>query len=333
MKDTRNKIDSSTTKNIELVLNRYLSKKYDWFDKIKIDTIGYSPGAYGHFAPDGVIFVDKDWLYEKWREYHYEGPFPDLEDEDLEISLGDFIGGTISEQLRDEFISVFIAVTPLSRPKYISWSWLRVKTKENKEEDLRESIRKVLKEDSRLKQTVKKYIEQFGLQQTAKIMGISLTKLVEISEHPIDSEIAYELLFENFRNKKLQREYKNFKLYPTLDGILYWEMIRNSKHFLLNMRENISAVATPFWDGNPWTPIDIDSFTLFDENNNVIAEKDFGGYFYRQKKHKTSFDTVDELFEWYEEYYLPEVYSTIMEDLLPEVYQEIDDKLDEKGGY
>jgi hypothetical protein len=42
---------------------------------------------------------------------------------------------------------------------------------------------------------------------------------------------------------------------------------------------------------------------------------------------------VDELFKWYVGYYLPVVYSTVMRDLLPEVYQEIDDKLDDKGGY
>jgi hypothetical protein len=42
---------------------------------------------------------------------------------------------------------------------------------------------------------------------------------------------------------------------------------------------------------------------------------------------------VDELFEWYYEYYLPVVYSTVMKDLLPGVYQEIEDKLDNEGGY
>ena len=199
--------------------------------------------------------------------------------------------------------------------------------------NLQESIRRVLRENIRLKKSVEKYISEFGLKQTAKMMGISLTKLVEISEHPIDSETAYELLIDNLKNKKLPKEYRNFKIYPSLDGIVYWEMRRDSKHFLPGMSEHISAVATPFWDGNPWTPVDIDGFVLFDEDNNVISETEPGGVYYIQLKHQTSFDTVDELFEWYEEYYLPKVYSTIMRDLLPGVYQEIDDKLDEKGGY
>ena len=197
---------------------------------------------------------------------------------------------------------------------------------------LQEQIRKVLKEESRLKKTVENYINQFGFKQTAKMMGISLTKLVEISDHPIDSKLAHEILMENLKNKKLPREYKNFKIYPSMDGLVYWEMRRDSKHFLPGMSEHISVVATPFWDGNPWTPVDMDWFTLFNEDG-VIAEKEPSGSYYVQLKDKTSFDTVNELFKWYVEYYLPVVYSTVMRDLLPEVYQEIDDKLDDKGGY
>ena len=197
----------------------------------------------------------------------------------------------------------------------------------------KETIKRILRKDSRLKQTVEKYISQFGLKDTAKMMGISLTKLVEISDHPIDSKLAHEILMENLKNKKLPREYRDFKISNGIDGIVYWEMSRDSKHFLPGMTEQISVVATPFWDGNPWTPVDIDWFTLFNENGDIIAEKMPSGSYYVQLKHKTSFDTVDELFKWYLGYYLPVVYSTVMRDLLPEVYQEINDKLDNKGGY
>jgi hypothetical protein len=166
------------------------------------------------------------------------------------------------------------------------------------------------------------------------MMGMSLAKLVEISDYQIDSEAAYEILIDSLKNKKLPREYRDFKIYPSMDGIVDWEMRRDSKHFLPGMSEHISVVATPFWDGNPWTPVDIDWFTLFNENGDIIAEKEpSGDYYYVQLKHKTSFNTVDELFEWYHEYYLPVVYSTVMRDLLPRVYQEIDDKLDNEGGY
>jgi len=189
--------------------------------------------------------------------------------------------------------------------------------------NLQESIRKILREESRLKKTVDNSINQYGLRHTAKIMGISMTKIVEISEYPIDSETANDLLIENLKNKKLPREYRNFKIYPSFEEIVYWDTTINSKHFLPNMTENISVVATPFWDGNPWTPIDIDSFALFDKNDNIVDEKNSDNEYYIRLNHQSYFDYVDELFEWYKEYYLPEVYSTIMNDLLPEVYQDI----------
>jgi len=199
--------------------------------------------------------------------------------------------------------------------------------------NLQETIKRVLREESRLKKTVDDYISQFGLKDTAKMMGISLVKLVEISGHPIDSEAAHEILIENLRNKKLPREYKNFKISSGVDGIVYWEMSRDSKHFSPGMTEQISAVATPFWNGEPWTPVDIDWFTLLNEDGYVVAEMEPGGEYYTQLKDKKSFNTIDELFEWYEEYYLRSVYLTIMHDLLPGVYQEIDDKLDNEGRY
>ena len=73
-----NELDKSVVKKMELVLDRYL-KRYDWFEKIELETVGYSPSErVSHFAPVGTIYVDGDWLYEKWREYYHEGPFPDL---------------------------------------------------------------------------------------------------------------------------------------------------------------------------------------------------------------------------------------------------------------
>lgn len=189
--------------------------------------------------------------------------------------------------------------------------------------NLQESIRKILREESRLKKTVDNSINQYGLRHTAKIMGISMTKILEISEYPIDSETANDLLIENLKNKKLPREYRNFKIYPSFEEIVYWETTINSKHFSPNMTEKISVVATPFWDGNPWTPIDIDSFALFDKNDNIVDEKNSDNEYYIRLDHQSYFDNVDQLFEWYKEYYLPEVYSTIINDLLPEVYQDI----------
>jgi hypothetical protein len=67
--------------------------------------------------------------------------------------------------------------------------------------NLKESIKKVLREESRLKKSIDNYISQFGLKDTAKMIGISLAKLVDISGHPIDSEVAHELLIDNLNGR------------------------------------------------------------------------------------------------------------------------------------
>ena len=162
---TKNEIGYSKKKLMEVVLNKFL-KKYDWFKKIEIDSIGYSEGADGHFAIDGDIFVDEDWLYNQWREYNYSAPFPDLNDKDL----GDFVGGDLSKKLRDEFIMLFVAVTELKKPRYISWSWIRIRTEEEDNQNLKESIRRVLKE-SNIKNRLENLIDKVGLPQACKSVG------------------------------------------------------------------------------------------------------------------------------------------------------------------
>ena len=139
------KLDKSDTKKMEVVLNRFL-KKYDWFRKIEIENIGVSTVVNGLITIEGTIFVDEEWLYHQRREYHYSTPFPDLEDKDLEISLGDFIGGKLSQKLRDEITTIFAGVTNFPRPRNITWSWISVRSVESEDEhdvNIKENIDRI----------------------------------------------------------------------------------------------------------------------------------------------------------------------------------------------
>ena len=69
------------------------------------------------------------------------------------------------------------------------------------------------------------------------------------------------------------------------------------------------------------------------EDESVIIRRGGEGDYYRKLEHKSNFENVQELFTWYEEFYLPEVYNVVMNTLLPIVYQDIDDKLDERMSY
>ena len=179
---------------MEVVLNKFL-KKYDWFKKIEIESIAYSEGAEGHFAIYGTMFVDEDWLYNQWREYNYSAPFPDLNDKDL----GDFVGGDLSKKLRDEFIMLFVAVTELKKPRYIKWSWINVRTEEEDNKNLIESIRRVLKE-SNIKNRLENLIDKVGLPQACKSVGgiEYLSKALEVNK--------IELIQKYFIGKKLSTQ-------------------------------------------------------------------------------------------------------------------------------
>ena len=191
---TKNEIEKPKVRLMEVVLNKFL-KKYDWFKKIEIDSIAYSEGAEGHFAIYGTMFVDEDWLYNQWREYNYSAPFPDLNDKDL----GDFVGGDLSKKLRDEFIMLFVAVTELKKPRYIKWSWINVRTEEEDNKNLIESIRRVLKE-SNIKNRLENLIDKVGLTQACKsVGGINyLSKALGVNK--------VELIQKYFIGKKLSTE-------------------------------------------------------------------------------------------------------------------------------
>jgi hypothetical protein len=199
--------------------------------------------------------------------------------------------------------------------------------------DLQESIRKILREENKFKEILIKTINKNGLYDTAKILGLTITKLVELSNIKITPEIANEILYENMRFKNLKDTYKEFTISTNMDGVFYWEAKTRTGRFLPDMIELISVAATPFWDGSDYTPVEIDWFTLFDSDMNVIVETEGGGDYYQQLNHRTHFKNVEELLNWYEEFYLPEVYNLVMNELLPKAHQDVDDKLDEREKY
>jgi hypothetical protein len=164
-------------------------------------------------------------------------------------------------------------------------------------------------------------------------MGLSMTDLIEMTDIPINSEIANELLIENIGKGKIKTKYKEFRIGPSMDGVVYWEAKTNTGHFLPGMREEISAMATPFWDGGHFTPVEINWITLYNEDGEIIYDEGAAGDYFKEIIGKSDFKSIEELFQWYEKFYLPTVYDIIMNNLLPKVHQEIDDYLDDQMGY
>lgn len=198
--------------------------------------------------------------------------------------------------------------------------------------NIRKTIKRVLKEN-RQENVLRNYINKYGIYDTYKMMDISFTKLVKISNIPINGMIANDVLMENLENGNLTDTYKGFKIQSNLDGIVYWDGELKTGEFLSDYTEVITVVATPFWEGVDYTPVEIDWFTLLDKSRpiqkQIVVEIEGGGNYYKTLKDKTRFDSVEELLSWYDEVYLPGVYDIIMNELLPKVQQDIQDKMDE----
>ena len=192
--------------------------------------------------------------------------------------------------------------------------------------------------DDKIKDTINQLIDEFGLYEAKNMLGITFANIVKLSGQKIytDTGMASEILYESINNGQLPIKYKEFEISTSSDGIAYWEGKFKTDRFLPDMVENISVMATPFWDGMKFTPVEADWYSLTNETGNVlIAEISAGesGNYYQQLDEVEVFSNVDDLFSWYKKVYLPVVYDIITNDYLPRLQQEMEDRLDENEGY
>jgi hypothetical protein len=184
------------------------------------------------------------------------------------------------------------------------------------------------------KKNIENLIDKLGLLKTKEALGISLTKLVKLVGLMIHPNLAGEMIIEGINNETLPTEYKEFKISTNSDGVVYWEGKFYGDHFLPNIVETIWIMATPFWDSESYTPIESDWYSLVDgSKNKLIDEIESGGEYFESITDKVFFDNVDDLYDWYNEFYLPSVYRVIMDNFLPSLRQEMDDRLDDNMGY
>ena len=201
--------------------------------------------------------------------------------------------------------------------------------------NLRDNIRKILRENSedKFQNLVSEIIDEVGIYEAKKYFGVTMTQLVKLSKIEINSKVANELLIENLDKGKLKDTYKEFNIQSNLDGVIYWDGELKTGEFLDDYTESITAMATPFWDGVDYTPVEIDWFSLLDKSRKidkqVVVEISGEGDYFKVLQDKTRFDSVEELFSWYDEVYLPGVYDIIINKLLPKVQQDIQDKMDD----
>jgi hypothetical protein len=191
--------------------------------------------------------------------------------------------------------------------------------------NLQHTIKKILKEESNKKDNfntfLQKVVDNNGYIEASKILGISITDIFKYTESPIDFEMATIVLYDNMSDGTLPSKYQEFNIITNkYDGVARW--VGNiSDGFSTKWKEEVTIMATPFWDGGKITPVEIESFVLYKNDSPVLTIEGEGEY-YRAIIKKTEFRNIDELFNWYNNVYLPEVYFLVTKKLLPKIYED-----------
>jgi hypothetical protein len=110
--------------DFNLLLSKMFRKEFDWFKSIKIYSLTVNKlGGRTYLGIDTDIFIDADWAYKSFREYHYSSYFPDLNNEFL--SFGDIIGGTLSIKIQNIVKDAYQLITG-EKINDVSFSWYKV---------------------------------------------------------------------------------------------------------------------------------------------------------------------------------------------------------------
>ena len=176
--------------NSNTILKHILKKKYDWVIDVNLVFITVRESRtdrdYNEIVLDGVIKVDKDWYENQWREYNYYNlPIPDPND-DRDVVLGELLGSELAMKFNSECRKA-ITLSLKRQIQGLIWSSLVVRTEEVKKEDMTESIRRILREETR----------------PLKIMRRT---------HLIDNEIA-KLLKRVYYDKRICRRYDDANMF------------------------------------------------------------------------------------------------------------------------
>lgn len=187
--------------------------------------------------------------------------------------------------------------------KVISLTLLSEPINDTDPEDLILFEQKTNNEVSRL---LAKMVGEHGVYKTMEMTGLNVIQLFDRLGNNviIDSEMANDLLRMLWNQNLLPKTVNNFKLtYETFDGILYWNL--DSK------TEEIVAMCTPFWEGNKSIPIDFSYYTV-KENG---TEEEYNPEWYENIDYKDDFDSIQDLIDWFKEWYIPVVYHQLIKFL------------------
>ena len=113
--------------------------------------------------------------------------------------------------------------------------------------NLQETIRKVLREETRGQKKLISLIDEVGLYEASKMLGISITRIVQLSNLPINSELANDILIENIKNNDLPTRYNEFMIdYNGAEGLYNVGTERKTIYELAQRtNKNVKKIVSP----------------------------------------------------------------------------------------
>lgn len=163
-------------------------------------------------------------------------------------------------------------------------------------------------------------IKELGLYEASQFFGLTMTEILNHSKIKITHSYAYDVLLELMDAEKITTKYKGFYINHNGEGAVIWRRSKNTDEFGPTLVETIYCMATPFYDGNSGIPIDFDYYMLEElSQRTTIYEYDRYGECERIIRVHNEFESLKELLEWYEDFYLPQVYNNIVNECLPTI--------------
>lgn len=166
---------------------------------------------------------------------------------------------------------------------------------------------------------LKKVVEDNGLGDAGKMLGIPKLKLIKLSECYIDLSMANDIIGELFNEGIMPNSYKNCKLSQDgFSGTLDWWCDWSDESYKNYEDEETYSYATPFWDANDGVPVDTNSYDASNSTGRKImfTEGDFDNdETYTFIKWRDGFENLDQYRLWIKHFYLPQVYDVILKHL------------------
>ena len=88
------------------LVNKVLSKKFEWFDKIIFTKLEYNELPHRYLG-----FVGEIWVDEKWAQRQLKELYPSLHRLNNEIWLDELVDINLGKEIRKEIFTVFTAIT------------------------------------------------------------------------------------------------------------------------------------------------------------------------------------------------------------------------------